>query len=552
MGGSVGATKFMGNAVEVISVSMLGGGTADSPSLTYDSGAAFGFLSALLSTLESQTTSAEADPTLTLPSSITPEGESTGSDTVQARTESGASDLTSTHATSGVVERRLPRAPLTGEQLAAQVAALGLVLPVTTIPLTGDALEPTGEVEGEASPSPAGDITTILRDDAGQVGTGPTATVVSSSLLPDLTAALALPASPESSGPGQPPPARTEGDGESSPVPSVRAQSGTAVTTPQETASLSTEAVAKLFSEELATTLSTAEARAAAAQMRLAQTEGTALQAQADASTSQSATTPREAAAPQARPTQADLPGTTVQAASGAEAQAQTGAQDSSQSDSQDAARSSRQDLTQLVRERSAAGNGRAATRSPRPFSTAATEGVTSTEVAETTTSLPILTGDRSEPLRVHAAGAASSRDSLSLSLSDLDLTNQISAGALRARDLSRVTLQLHPRELGEVRIAVESRDGQLSAHFQASHAAVQTWLEANSGALRTQMAEAGLDLQSMTLSTSAEQQGQQQGTGQPAVYTEPRAEAPQASVAPVTIPGVQVGGGQRLLDLLA
>jgi flagellar hook-length control protein FliK len=546
MGGSVGATEFMGNAVEVISVSTLGGGTADSPSLTFDSGAAFGFLSALLSSLESQTTSAEVGPTLTLPSSTTPEGESTGSDTVPARTESGASDLISTHATSGVVERRLPRAPLTGEQLAAQAAALGLVLPVTTIPLTGDVLEPTGEVEGEASSSPAGAIATISRDDAGQAGTGPTATVVSSSLLPDLTATLALPASPESSGPGQPPPAWTEGEGESSPLPSVRAQSSPAVATPQETTSLSTEAVAKLFSAELPTTLLTAEARAAATGTEQVQL------AQAEASTTPSGTTPRDATATQARPPQTDAPGTMVQATSSTEAQGQAGAQDSSQSDSQDASRSSRQDLTQLVRERSGAGNGRAATRSPRPFSAAVSEGGASADVAETTASLPILTGDRSESTRLHAAGAAGSRDSLSLSLSDLDLTSQLSAGALRARDLSRVTLQLHPRELGEVRIAVESRNGQLSAHFQASHAAVQTWLEANTGALRTQLAEAGLDLQNMTLSTSAEQRGQQQGNGQPVVYTEPRAEAQQASVAPVTIPGVQVGRGQRLLDLLA
>jgi hypothetical protein len=70
----------------------------------------------------------------------------------------------------------------------------------------------------------------------------------------------------------------------------------------------------------------------------------------------------------------------------------------------------------------------------------------------------------------------------------------------------SRVTVQLHPPDLGSVAIAVESREGRLSAHFHASHQLVHAWIESQAPALRSHLAEAGLMLHEMTLSTSSHQ----------------------------------------------
>jgi flagellar hook-length control protein FliK len=548
----------MGIAVEVSSVSTLGGGTVEAPSLTFDSGAAFGFLSALLSSLESQGAPADAAaPALPMPSPAQPEGEPTGSDIVLACTESGAPDPNSTHATSVVTGRRLPQAPMTGDQLAAQAAALGLTLPVIPVSPASGAAELTGEVEGAASTPPVG-VTTIpaaliTRDDADRVGTGPNATVVSPSLLPDQTTASALPAAPERPGPGQPPPARTEGDRESSPTPSVRAQTKPAGGSIVETATIraasgtegtsaSTVTVADLVNA-LSTTQPGPVATPAAAQIPTGSTQT----AQAEAATTQTQTRPVGASGDQTQSAQAGVLSASGEGGAGTQA----GAQDSSQSGSQDASRSPRQNLLRLDREQGAGRSLRVAARSARPFP-AISEGVAGADLAGASASTSALTSSLPDSPRLHGFGAIAPRDAVTLSYPDLDLIGQLRTGALRATDLSRVTVQLHPRELGEVRIAVESRNGQLSAHFQASHAAVQTWLEANTGSLRTQLAEAGLHLQSMTLSTSAEQRGQQQGTGQPAVFREPQAQAPKAPVEPVTITGVQVGGSRRLLDLLA
>jgi len=72
-------------------------------------------------------------------------------------------------------------------------------------------------------------------------------------------------------------------------------------------------------------------------------------------------------------------------------------------------------------------------------------------------------------------------------------LLHQLEGGARRALTLSRVTMQLRPPQLGTINIAVESRDGNLSARFQASHPLVAAWLESNVPTLRTHLAEAGL-----------------------------------------------------------
>jgi len=97
---------------------------------------------------------------------------------------------------------------------------------------------------------------------------------------------------------------------------------------------------------------------------------------------------------------------------------------------------------------------------------------------------------------------------SLARSLVDLNLLDQIGSGALRATQLSRVTIQLHPPDLGSVAVAVESRDGRLCAHFYSTHPFVQTWIESHAPALRAHLANAGVGLQDITVSTSAQDNG--------------------------------------------
>jgi len=96
----------------------------------------------------------------------------------------------------------------------------------------------------------------------------------------------------------------------------------------------------------------------------------------------------------------------------------------------------------------------------------------------------------------------------LARSLVDLNLLDQIGSGALKATQLSRVTIQLYPPDLGSVAVAVESRDGRLCAHFHSTHPFVQTWIESHAPALRAHLANAGVGLQDITVSTSAQDNG--------------------------------------------
>jgi len=109
--------------------------------------------------------------------------------------------------------------------------------------------------------------------------------------------------------------------------------------------------------------------------------------------------------------------------------------------------------------------------------------------------------GDAGPPAQAHIA-------QLNHSLLDLSLLDQVGAGALKASQLSRVTVQLHPPDLGSVAVAVESRDGRLCAHFHSAHPFVQTWIESNAPALRSHLAGAGVTLHDITVSTSAQEHG--------------------------------------------
>ncbi|GEM_PF-4743929 len=101
-------------------------------------------------------------------------------------------------------------------------------------------------------------------------------------------------------------------------------------------------------------------------------------------------------------------------------------------------------------------------------------------------------------------------------------LLAQLRAGVVAAREHSRVLVELQPRGLGSLEIAVESRDGELRAHFHSTSAQVHAWLETNAAALREHLRGAGVSLQDLTLSTSAEDGGRG-----------PRREADAPQVAP-------------------
>ncbi|MBE9566553.1 MAG: flagellar hook-length control protein FliK [Proteobacteria bacterium] len=108
-------------------------------------------------------------------------------------------------------------------------------------------------------------------------------------------------------------------------------------------------------------------------------------------------------------------------------------------------------------------------------------------------------------------------------------LLSQMEAGVVRARQLSRVTVRLHPPELGAIDIRVEARDGQLQAHFHSTHPVVHSWLQANVSELRAHLAEAGLPLSDLGLSTSGEHHQGQRGQApvtQPVVPTSEASES--------------------------
>ena len=130
-------------------------------------------------------------------------------------------------------------------------------------------------------------------------------------------------------------------------------------------------------------------------------------------------------------------------------------------------------------------------------------------------------------------------------------LLSQIEAGAVRARQLSRVTVRLHPPELGTIEIRVESRDGHLQAHFHSTHSVVHSWLQANVSELRVQLAEAGLPLSDLGLSTSGEHHQGQKGQApvpQPAPPTSEASESP----SPVSLSLVQVARHAGVVDFFA
>lgn len=116
------------------------------------------------------------------------------------------------------------------------------------------------------------------------------------------------------------------------------------------------------------------------------------------------------------------------------------------------------------------------------------------------------------------------------------DLMDQIGSAARAAGQVgglpdaamprcSRVRIHLRPPELGVVHLLLESRDGQLSAHFHATDVRVQGWLQANADALRAHLTESGVNLHELTLSAPGHQGGGHGGTLQPQDW-QPRGES--------------------------
>jgi hypothetical protein len=154
------------------------------------------------------------------------------------------------------------------------------------------------------------------------------------------------------------------------------------------------------------------------------------------------------------------------------------------------------------------------------------------------------------------SAGAAHTRAPEAVRIPDLphvSLLSQIGEGVLKASELSRLTLHLRPPDLGAIEIAVEARDGALSAHFHSTHPVVHSWLDLNLSMLRAQLAEAGLALNDMTLSTSAHQQGGH-SAGQQALSAQPQPGASPGRWQDQVSPGFTPGDhdGDYLVDCFA
>ena len=117
-------------------------------------------------------------------------------------------------------------------------------------------------------------------------------------------------------------------------------------------------------------------------------------------------------------------------------------------------------------------------------------------------------------------ASASPADGPVSAGLDHLDLLDQIGAAIRRteaqftsearppALSLSRVTVTLHPPDLGAIHIAVESRSGdlaadRLAAHFHSTQPLVHAWLESNAPALRSHLSGVGLHFQDLSFSTT-------------------------------------------------
>ena len=132
-------------------------------------------------------------------------------------------------------------------------------------------------------------------------------------------------------------------------------------------------------------------------------------------------------------------------------------------------------------------------------------------------------------------------------------LLDQIADGVARARQLSRLVIELRPPHLGSLEIAVESRDGRLQAHFQATHLVVGSWLEENRAGLRSHLAESGLVFEQFTFSSSSGRyHGGADGDGAMNPETGPSESGGEGSRLPTPAPAASGILGARLMDKFA
>lgn len=120
----------------------------------------------------------------------------------------------------------------------------------------------------------------------------------------------------------------------------------------------------------------------------------------------------------------------------------------------------------------------------------------------------PADTAPAAPPPPRHPAPPAPAHTPPAVDLDAVQLLDQIHAGVRKAIHLTRVTVQLHPPDLGLLHIAVESRDGALAAHFHAAHPQLHAWLESSAPALRSHLSDAGLAFNDVSFSTADHQPG--------------------------------------------
>jgi flagellar hook-length control protein FliK len=104
------------------------------------------------------------------------------------------------------------------------------------------------------------------------------------------------------------------------------------------------------------------------------------------------------------------------------------------------------------------------------------------------------------------------------------------------AADGARIRMQLEPRELGEVVVRLEIRNGMAHAHLIAESAEARNALQATLSDLRASLSERGMQLDSVSIRVAGDGAGGAgEGAGQPQADRRSRAPLSFGQIDPVT-----------------
>jgi flagellar hook-length control protein FliK len=111
-------------------------------------------------------------------------------------------------------------------------------------------------------------------------------------------------------------------------------------------------------------------------------------------------------------------------------------------------------------------------------------------------------------------------------------------------RGRSEMTIRLDPPELGQIAVRLVSQNGSVTAGFHAESEGVRSLLESHLPALKSALADAGIAVQSFSVSTGTESGAfQQRSMDQPP--TQRRRDTTRRAT-PAATQAVEVGRGRR------